>query len=121
MLMNRRSNVNRKSSTKRQKKYAIVIKNNKIIYVFCVFVFFVIAKRTIENYQLRNGGICTKAIIQNKYTERHKQVRVYKFRVGNKVYSGTSIYDWHLDIGDTLDIVYLPSNPKINRSVKSIE
>ena len=119
--MNRRSNVNRKSSTKRQKKYAIVIKNNKIIYVFCVFVFFVIAKRTIENYQLRNGGICTKAIIQNKYTERHKQVRVYKFRVGNKVYSGTSIYDWHLDIGDTLDIVYLPSNPKINRSVKSIE
>ena len=121
MLMNRRSNVNRKSSTKRQKKYAIVIKNNKIIYIFCVFVFFVIAKRTIENYQLRNGGICTKAIIQNKYTERHKQVRVYKFRVGNKVYSGTSIYDWHLDIGDTLDIVYLPSNPKINRSVKSIE
>lgn len=119
--MNRRSNVNRKSSTKRQKKYAIVIKNNKIIYVFCVFVFFVIAKRTIEIYQLRNGGICTKAIIQNKYTERHKQVRVYKFRVGNKVYSGTSIYDWHLDIGDTLDIVYLPSNPKINRSVKSIE
>ena len=119
--MNRRSNVNRKSSTKRQKKYAIVIKNNKIIYVFCVFVFFVIAKRTIENYQLRNGGICTKAIIQNKYTERHKQVRVYKFRIGNKVYSGKSIYDWHLDIGDTLDIVYLPSNPKINRSVKSIE
>lgn len=112
--------MSRRSNIKRQKKFAIVIKNNKIIYVFCVFVFFVIAKRTIEIYQLRNGGICTKAIIQNKYTERHKQVRVYKFRVGNKVYSGTSIYDWHLDIGDTLDIVYLPSNPTINRSVKSI-
>ena len=94
---------------------------NIIIYALGVYMLFVMAKRTIEIYQLRNGGICTKAIIQKKYTERHKKVRVYKFRVENKVYSGSSIYDWHLDIGDTLDIVYLPSNPKINRSVKSIE
>lgn len=29
-------------------------------------------------------------------------------------------YDRHLDVGDTLDIVYMPSNPKINRSNKTI-
>lgn len=119
--MNRRSDVNRKSNVKRQTKYAGVNMKNIIIYALGVYMLFVMAKRTIEIYQLRNDGICTKAIIQKKYTERHKKVRVYKFRVENKVYSGSSIYDWHLDIGDTLDIVYLPSNPKINRSVKSIE
>lgn len=112
--------MNRKSNVKR-KKYAAVNIKNIIIYVLCGLMFFVAVKRTIEIHQLRKDGICTKAIIQKKYTERHKQVRIYEFRVEDRVYSGKSIYDRHLDIGDTLDIVYLPSNPTINRSVKSIK
>ena len=60
MLMNRRSNV------KRQTKYAGVNMKNIIIYALGVYMLFVMAKRTIENYQLRNGGICIMAQTRNK-------------------------------------------------------
>ena len=52
---------------------------NIIIYALGVYMLFVMAKRTIENYQLRNDGICTKAIIQKKYNERHKKLEFTNF------------------------------------------
>ena len=55
--------MNRRSNVKRQTKYAGVNMKNIIIYALGVYMLFVMAKRTIENYQLRNDGICTKAII----------------------------------------------------------
>mgnify|MGYP003415565801 FL=1 len=71
--------MNRRSNVKRQTKYAGVNMKNIIIYALGVYMLFVMAKRTIENYQLRNDGICTKAIIQKKYTERHKKLEFTNF------------------------------------------
>lgn len=68
-----------------------------------------------NNYRLEKDGICTETVIREIYQEMHKKVGIYKFRVGDKTYSGRPIYVGS-NVGDTISIVYLPSNPKINRS-----
>ena len=61
--------------------------------------------------KLRKGGVCTTAVV---YDDGYRATRFYEFKVGKKYYRG-SAYNYSLDIGDTLTIVYLPSVPKINK------
>lgn len=106
--------------TKPQKNIWNKILKNPLWYLFLIFVLVKGGYEIYNNYRLERYGICTQAIVQKTYQEMHKRITIYKFCVENKAYSGKSIYDRHLDFGDTLDIVYIPFNPKINRSNKTI-
>lgn len=110
-------NKNKQKPLIRSPKYKV---RNRIVYVIWIAfgLLFLIrgTKRTVENYHLKKEGICVQAVVYHKYQAQHKKVRCYEFRVGEKKYRGKTITDHKLKVGDSLTIIYLPSNPEINRS-----
>lgn len=71
-----------------------------------------------ENYKLEKKGIYTWAIIYNKYTVGAKgtmQVDYSFFYKGSK-YEGYSYWDREKQIGDSILVFFLESDPDINRS-----
>lgn len=88
------------------------------ILCFICFCCFLIkgGYETYNNYRLGRDGICTTAVI---YKNGKRCYMHYKFQVDGVAYYGK---EWtSKTIGDTVSIVYLPSNPKINRSNKIIK
>lgn len=79
-----------------------------IIIIICI-IKIVIAER--ESSLLRENGICITAKV---YATGYRFTYYYEFKVRNSYYTGKTISDGILEIGDTLAIVYLPSNPEIN-------
>lgn len=77
-----------------------------------------IAVSAYERYRLEDEGICTIAVV---YTIGFRFTRYYDFKVGQRYYRGSSISDGSKKIGDTLIVVYLPSDPSINRSQESLD
>ena len=79
---------------KKQKK--IFTRNNIIIAIIVIFI----------------GAIG----INNFYTGR-RFTQYYKFKIRERYYYGHTITDNDKKVGDSLIIVYLPSNPEINSSI----
>lgn len=86
------------------------ILKNPLWYLFGMFVLLKGGYETYNNYRLKNEGICTSAVITGNAKRGH---RFYRFRVNGVTYQGKGWTD--KTIGDTLTVVFLPSNPKINR------
>jgi hypothetical protein len=74
--------------------------------------------RTIENYQLKKKGICTNAYVFSKKNVGSKgDVSVkYHFKYNEEYYYGKSYHDDYVKIGDYITVVFLESDPQINRS-----
>jgi hypothetical protein len=104
-------------------------------YLFLVLLIFYVlyegGYETFINYNLKQKGICAKAVVYNRYTFGGKGhvSTVYKFVWKNQQYTGKSFNDakyrqtnrWFktsddLVIGDTITVVFMESNPNINRS-----
>lgn len=83
-----------------------------------IYVLYVGGEKTIENYRLKSNGICVKAtvIYKNKVGGKGVIYTHYAFRVSNQNYDGFSSDDDLALIGDSITVVYLKSNPNINRS-----
>ena len=62
--------------------------------------------------RLRKEGVCAIATV---YAEGYRFARFYEFKVGNTCYTGKAASGAYLEIGDTLTIVYLPSDPEISQ------
>lgn len=109
----------KKIQVKKQKKSRETFWNkfrrNPLFYLFLLFLIKG-GYETYNNYRLGRDGICTTAVI---YKNGKRCYMHYKFQVDGVAYYGK---EWtSKTIGDTVSIVYLPSNPKINRSNKIIK
>ena len=88
-----------------------------LVIIFITYFIVVSSIKTIENFRLKRTGIYTKAIV---YDQRHVGSKgviktYYEFMVDGKHYQGSSINNDNAKNGDTLNIVFLKSNPKVNR------
>jgi hypothetical protein len=94
--------------------------NVKSILILIVIIFIVIisSKKTVENYRLKRNGIITKAIIVNKKNVGSKGViyTYYEYKVNGIKYSAYSSSDDNVAVGDSIDIIYLKSDPEVSRS-----
>lgn len=94
-----------------------------------LIIYFVINVSTITYYDLLlyNNGICTIAeIYRNEGLRRSRVKGYYEFSVNGKWYKGyaTSLSDEKLKNRisyDTIIVMYLPTNPQINRSKNAVE
>lgn len=103
----------KKRSTKRNLRFGGLISIVLIIYLVVVG-----GTNTIENIRLKRSGLCTSAIV---YKQKHVGSKgvintYYEFIVDDKHFQGFSTIDDDAKIGDTLQIVFLKSNPKISRT-----
>ena len=81
-----------------------------VIIIMIAIIMLIDTECTIR--QLRKEGVCTIATV---YAEGYRFARFYEFKVGNSYYTGKAASGAYLEIGDTLTVVYLPSNPEINQ------
>lgn len=105
-----------------------------LLVAFFVYIAYDIGKGTYSDYFLKKNGICAKAIVYNREKGnrgRGDVVTRYKFVWKDITYKGVSYFDtktegktWINDkyvIGDTITVVFLESNPSINKSNTVIE
>lgn len=93
-------------------------------------------KQTLINYRLRKFGKCTKAYVYSRHHigTKGKVETSYLFRWGNREYQGSSNFDdkyrlhanrfktdEDLITGDSICIVFLESNPELNKSNSFLE
>lgn len=91
------------------------ILKNPLWYLFWIFVLAKGGYETYNNYRLKNEGICTSAVITDNAKRGYM---FYRYQVNGVTYRGKGWTD--KTIGDTLTVVFLPSNPKINRYNQTI-
>lgn len=102
-----------------------------LLILFLGFILFIGGKQTIINYKLKKHGKCTKAIVYSRNNVGGKGTvnTKYRFEWKNNTYYGSSTSDDKyretdnfflteddLITGDTITIVFLESNPDLNRS-----
>lgn len=76
---------------------------------------------TVNRYRLADYGERQMAYVYSR-TKGHRSVYVhYYFKVDGCVYKGHTTNDSRAQVGDSLMIRYLPSNPNINDSANTIE
>ena len=106
------------------------------LILFLGFILFFGGKQTIINYKLKNHGKCTKAIVYSRNNVGGKGTvdTKYRFEWKNNTFYGSSTSDdkyretdnfflteEDLVIGDTIMVVFLESNPDLNRSNSIVE
>lgn len=107
-----------------------------LVILFLGYFIYTIGEQSLINYKLNHYGKCTKAVVYDRYFVGSKgTVRTkYKFKLNNNTYTGTSssddkfrqtdkffVTEDDLVTGDTIVVVYLESNPDINRSNYIVE
>ncbi len=100
------------------------LKYNKLKWYLAVllitYLSYEFTVKTIENIKLKWDGHYTKAIVFDKKNVGSKGVinTHYSFQIGNKKFVGVTIFNSKVEIGDSIEIVYYISNPKINRGIR---
>ena len=110
MMTRRKNRKNRRSKTFKEKIMDLSLSAWILIAALIYFLIFSL-NITIENIQLKKDGVYTRACVIG-YGRRFSR---YEFKVGLRYYRGTG-GPGYLDIGDSLTVVYLPSDPTVNRS-----
>lgn len=89
----------------------------KICITFGIFTV-LIGKVELDNISLYKQGQTTKAYVFHHTSKSRRGVSLYEFKVNGIRYTG---HDKNSEVGNFIDIVYLPNNPKINRNAKVID
>jgi hypothetical protein len=91
------------------------------ILSFVVIFLWVSTRRTIENFQLAKYGLLTKAVVLDKKRIGGKGTIDFKitYTVSGQQYEG-SLTNEPWEIGDSVDILYLTTDPTIIRSYRFI-
>ena len=79
---------------------------------------FSIVKGEIENICLYNKGVEAKALVYRRTSKGRRGVSLYEFRVSGIRYTG---HDSNSEVGDSIQVVYLPKKPKINRNAEVLD
>ena len=87
-----------------------------IVLISCLLIEF--GKNAYENFMLKRNGIPTEAVVIKKTHVGAKGTinTYYEFMIEGKHYKGFSEYGESAEIGDTIDILYMKSNPNISKS-----
>jgi hypothetical protein len=93
-----------------------------IFIVFAVIVYVVFVNQSDYN-KLKNSGIRTKGIVFDKKIPGYRGIvnTYYRFYVKGVSYEENSDDDDKIEIGDSIDIIYLESDPRINRSLSMMK
>ena len=115
----RRRNRNRRLRKKEQKLPKKGIRINVFtIGALITIVTFLIVKVEIENICLYNKGVEAKAYVYRLRSTKTGSISKYEFKVSNERYRGE---DLNAKLGDSIQVVYLPKNPRIDRKAKVID
>ena len=114
---NRRKREREKARKAPPKKWDIPLRWDWVlIIVFSGWVIYKGTVNTVNNYKLASCGEYQVAYVYGKKNARGTPCRYYRFEVHGKVYKGFSVSDPSFTIGESIMIVYLPSDPSINYS-----
>lgn len=110
----RRRNRNRRLRKKGQKTDK---KRRSLINICITFgiIALLIGKVELENIFLYEQGQTAKAYVYRHTSKGRRGVSLYEFRVDGIRYTGQ---DQNSEVGNYIEIAYLPQNPKINRNAK---
>ena len=119
----RRRNRNRHLRKKEQKLSKInhIFTESRNIFItgaLIIIVTFLIGKVEIENICLYNKGVEARAYVYKLRSLKTGSRSVYEFKVSNERYTGE---DLNSKLGDSIQVVYLPQNPKINRNAEVLD
>ena len=123
--MKKKENRIRKSGSQRKlfkRKHPITLKGIVLI-AFCLYLISWIIKDRSEIWKLKKEGVVTPGYIYNeKSGVKADEYRFYRFSLSKGQFKGVSRGgDENMHIGDSIQVVYLPSNPSVNRSLKYME
>ena len=118
----RRRNRNRRIRKKEQKflrarHKSCIDRNRFVIGIVSIVMIFLFCKLEIENILPYNKGVKTSAFVYKFRSLKTGDMAVYEFKVDKERYTGESING---KLGDSIEVLYLPQNPEINRNAKSI-
>ncbi len=87
------------------------------------FITYYIIKGEIDFNRLKDSGICTKAIVFDKRIPGVRGIihTYYRFYANGEKYENYSDVDDNAEVGDSIIIVYLNSDPSDNRSNQFLE
>ena len=119
---NRRKRDREKARKASKKKWDIPLKWEWILIVSMIsLIGYKVTVNTINSYKLAAYGENQVAYVYGKKNARGTPYRYYRFEVNGKVYKGFSLSDPQLTVGESIMIVYLPSDPSVNDSATNIE
>lgn len=101
------------------RKEEIHKKANRVLNIIiwgCII--FLIGIRERENIMLYKQGQTTKALVYRRTSKGRRGVSLYEFRVSGIRYTG---HDSNSKVGDSIQVVYLPKKPKINRNAEVLD
>lgn len=103
-----------------QKSHRMLINRiDKIkIIIFWVFIACLLVNQELENIFLYKQGETSQAFVYRRTSESRHGVNLYVFHISGLQYTGR---DTDAEVGDSIEVVYLPQNPKINRNIKAID
>ena len=87
---------------------------------FFVFFIYKVGRRTISDHLLKQNPEHTKAVIINERNYNgNSRVKLdytysYSFKIDGEEYTGNS-HDTSLNIGDTIEVVYVKNNPNFSK------
>ena len=113
----RRRNRNRRLRKKGQK----TDKNRRSLIISCItfgIIALLIGKVELENIFLYEQGQTAKSYVYRHTSKGRRGVSLYEFRVDGIRYTGQ---DKNSEVGNYIEIAYLPQNPKINRNAKVLD
>ena len=123
--MNKKKKIEKKADSSLSRffhKHPITIRSVAFIAFIIYLLFWVYSDRT-EIYKLKKEGVVTPGYIYNERSGvKADYYWYYRFTLSKGVFKGTSRGgDEGKHTGDSILVVYLPSDPTINRSLAFLE
>ena len=117
----RRRNRNRRLREKEMKYIPKPDKKRQSLIIICItfgIIALLIGKVELEHIFLYEQGQTAKAYVYRHTSKGRRGVSLYEFKVDGIRYTGQ---DQNSEVGNYIEIVYLPQKPKINRNAKVID
>lgn len=110
--------MNKVKQTKSKPKSNKLTFRGILVIVMISFLIIEFGKNAYDNFILKRYGIFTEAVVTKKKHVGAKGAIYthYEFMTNGKHYQGFSVDDENAEIGDTLEIVFIKSNPKISKT-----
>ena len=86
--------------------------------ILWAFIVCRVGKIESENFILYKQGQASQAFVYRRTSKGRRGVSLYEFQISGIRYTG---HDTDSAVGDSIEIVYLPKNPKINRNAEVLD
>ncbi len=114
---NRRKREREKARKAPPKKWDIPLRWDWVLIIALIsLIVYKVTVNTVNSYKVAAYGENKVAYVYATKNARGTPYRYYRFEVNERVYKGFSVSDPGFKIGESIMIVYLPSDPSINYS-----